>query len=266
MLNKTPRKTGHETEKEKLKQYRLLVTISSVLAVILLLVLLAYLIGPPLLKAVRNKESFRQWIDAQGPWKYLIMIGIMTAQIIVALIPGAPVEMAAGYAFGLWGGIGLCLLGTVLGNAIVITLTRLFGMKMVRLFMDDAKIEELTGRLTREQRRMDLMVFILFLIPGTPKDLMTYVAGLLPIPLPRYLILTSIARIPSMIGNALGGSMLGRRNYKAALITMGVVVLISAAAFLIYRYAESRRQARRLPAPEGENPVKASKDEGKPDV
>ena len=218
------------------------------LAVLLLLAGLARLIGPPLLNAVRNKESFRLWIDAQGPWKYLIMVGIMTAQIIVALVPGAPVEMAAGYAFGLWGGVGLCLIGTAIGNAIVILLTRVFGMRMVRLFMDDDKILALTQRLTREQKRMDLMVFVLFLIPGTPKDLMTYVAGLLPIPLTRYLILTSFARIPSMIGNALGGSMLGRQNYRAAMITMAVVVLISLIVFFVYRNHE-RRKAAATPLP-----------------
>ena len=149
----------------KLKKHRLIIAVLSVLAVLLLLAGLARLIGPPLLDAVRNKESFRLWIDAQGPWKYLIMVGIMTAQIIVALVPGAPVEMAAGYAFGLWGGVGLCLIG----NAIVILLTRVFGMRMVRLFMDDDKILALTQKLTREQKRMDLMVFVLFLIPGTPR-------------------------------------------------------------------------------------------------
>ena len=174
------KKTSDSTQSPdtlKLKKHRLIIAVLSVLAVLLLLAGLARLIGPPLMDAVRNKESFRLWIDAQGPWKYLIMVGIMTAQIIVALVPGAPVEMAAGYAFGLWGGVGLCLIGTAIGNAIVILLTRVFGMRMVRLFMDDDKILALTQKLTREQKRMDLMVFVLFLIPGTPKDLMTYVAG-----------------------------------------------------------------------------------------
>ncbi len=234
----------------KLKKHRLIIAVVSVLAVLLLLAGLARLIGPPLLNAVRNKESFRLWIDAQGPWKYLIMVGIMTAQIIVALVPGAPVEMAAGYAFGLWGGVGLCLIGTAIGNAIVILLTRVFGMRMVRLFMDDDKILALTQRLTKEKKRMDLMIFLLFLIPGTPKDLMTYVAGLLPIPLSRYLILTSFARIPSMIGNALGGSMFGRQNYKAAMMTMAVVVLISLIVFFVYRNHE-RRKAQPAPLTPG---------------
>ena len=245
------KKTSDSTQSPdtlKLKKHRLIIAVLSVLAVLLLLAGLARLIGPPLMDAVRNKESFRLWIDAQGPWKYLIMVGIMTAQIIVALVPGAPVEMAAGYAFGLWGGVGLCLIGTAIGNAIVILLTRVFGMRMVRLFMDDDRILALTQRLTREQKRMDLMIFLLFLIPGTPKDLMTYVAGLLPIPLARYLILTSFARIPSMIGNALGGSMLGRQNYRAAMITMAVVVLISLIVFFVYRNHE-RLKAAAAPLP-----------------
>lgn len=238
-MKKTPGQTRPDSE--RLKKHRLIIAVLSVLAVLLLLAGLARLLGPPLMDAVRNKENFRLWIDAQGPWKYLIMVGIMAAQIVVALVPGAPVEMAAGYAFGLWGGVTLCLIGTALGNTIVILLTRLFGMRMVRLFMDDEKIISLTQRLTRERKRMDLMIFLLFLIPGTPKDLMTYVAGLLPIPLSRYLLLTSVARTPSIIGNALGGSMLGKQNYKAAIFTMIVVVSISVIVFLIYRYTEKHK-------------------------
>ena len=66
--------------------------------------------------------------------------------------------------------------------------------------------------------------------------------------LARYLILTSFARIPSMIGNALGGSMLGRQNYRAAMITMAVVVLISLIVFFVYRNHE-RRKAAAAPLP-----------------
>lgn len=238
---KTTTESPQSPDKARLKKHRLIIAVSSVLAVLLLLAALARLIGPPLMNAARNKENFRLWIEAQGPWKYLIMVGIMATQIMVALVPGAPVEMAAGYAFGLWGGVALCLIGTAIGNAIVILLTRVFGMRLVRLFMDDDKILALTQRLTSEQKRMDLMIFFLFLIPGTPKDLMTYVAGLLPIPLLRYLILTTSARIPSMIGNALGGSMLGKQNYKAAIITIAAVVLISVIVFFIYRCSERRK-------------------------
>lgn len=240
-MNKRLKQTPAQIDSARLKKHRLILAVLSVLAVLLLLIALAWLIGPPLLEAVRNKESFRLWIDRQGLWKYLIMIGIMAAQIVVALVPGAPVEMAAGYAFGVWGGVALCLIGTAIGNSIVILMTRTFGMRLVRLFVDDDKIESMTGRLTRERKRMGLVIFLLFLLPGTPKDLMTYVAGLLPIPLSRYLILTSLARIPAMLGNALGGSMLGRQNYKAALITMTVVVVISAIAFLIYHLTERNR-------------------------
>ena len=240
-MNKRHKQTQAPDDSSTLQKHRLILAVLSVLAVLLLLIGLAWLLAPPLLEAVRNKENFRLWIDRQGLWKYLIMVGIMAAQIVVALVPGAPVEMAAGYAFGVWGGVALCLIGTAIGNTIVILLTRTFGMRMVRLFMDDDKIESMTRRLTHEQKRMGLVIFLLFLFPGTPKDLMTYVAGLLPIPLSRYLILTSLARIPSMLGNALGGSMLGRQNYKAALITMSVVVLISVIAFFIYHYTEKHK-------------------------
>ena len=232
--------TPKKIENHELIKNRKLIAILSVLAAILVLFGLGFIIGKPLLNAVKNKENFRLWIDAQGFWKYWIMVGIVALQVIVAIIPGEPIEFAAGYAFGAWGGLMLCLVGVGLGSMMIILLTRKYGMRMVHLFIDDARVEELTQRLLTDKTKLDTVVFLLFLIPGTPKDLITYFIGITTITLPRFLFLSSIARIPSIISSTMGGSMVGKQRYKAAVVVMTLTMVLSAVIFLIYRYLSKR--------------------------
>ncbi|NLC32017.1 MAG: TVP38/TMEM64 family protein [Clostridiales bacterium] len=227
-------------ENQQRAKHRKLIAILSAIAAVLVLFGLGFIIGRPLLAALKNKENFRLWIDAQGFWKYWIMVGIVALQVIVAIIPGEPIEFAAGYAFGAWGGLALCLIGIGIGSIVIILLTRKYGMRMVHLFVDDAKIEELSQKLLADKSKLDTVVFVLFLIPGTPKDLITYFIGITTITLPRFLFLSSVARIPSIISSTMGGSMVGKQRYKAAVVVMTLTMVLSAVIFLVYRYLIKR--------------------------
>ena len=228
--------TKEKLNNHQLNKHRKLIGVLSALAAFIVLFGLGFLIGKPLLTALKNKENFRLWIDAQGFWKYWIMIGIVALQVIVAIIPGEPIEFAAGYAFGAWGGLALCLIGIALGSIFIILLTRKYGMRMVHLFIDDDKIEDLTQKLLKDKSKLDTAIFLLFLIPGTPKDLITYFIGITTVALPRFLFLSLIARVPSIISSTMGGSMVGKQRYKAAVVVMTLTMLLSAVIFLIYRY------------------------------
>ena len=80
-----------------------------------------------------------------------------------------------------------------------------------------------------------VIVFVLFLIPGSPKDLLTYLVGLTPLKLRTFLILTTIARIPSVVTSTVTGSLAQKESYTAALITYGVTLVISVICLLYYR-------------------------------
>ena len=235
-------KPKEEYTHHELNKHRKFIGLIFVITVLLVLFVLTFLIGNPLLTALKNKESFRLWIDAQGFWKYWIMIGIVALQVIVAIIPGGPIEFAAGYAFGAWAGMALCLIGIGLGSLAIVLLTRKYGMYMVHLFIDDKRIDELTEKLLKDKSKLDAVVFLLFLIPGAPKDLITYFIGITTMSLPRFLFLSSIARFPSIISSTMGGSMMGKQRYKAAVIVMALTMLLSAAIFLIYRYLTKRKK------------------------
>ena len=81
---------------------------------------------------------------------------------------------------------------------------------------------------------MYYLIFILFFIPGTPKDLLTYVAGLTQIKLFPYILITSIAKIPSVITSTIGGDAFGEKKYLYAFIVFVLTGLISIVGLIIY--------------------------------
>lgn len=78
------------------------------------------------------------------------------------------------------------------------------------------------------------------MIPGTPKDILTYFIGLTPMKLSVWLLITATARIPSVITSTIGGDALGMENYKFAIIVFIITAVISIAGILIYRYIQKR--------------------------
>ena len=201
-----------------------------------------YFIGRPMIRFVSEPEQFRLWVSGHGIWSRFAFIGMMIVQVVVALIPGEPLEIGAGYAFGFWEGTLLCMIGVVLGGALVFWMTRKWGTKIVSLFFSMEKIQSL--KFLQDSRRLHFLTFLLFFIPGTPKDLLTYVVGLTPIRFSVYLLIANLARLPSVITSTIGGNALGEKNYLFAVITFAAVGGISALGMLLYRRITARRDKR----------------------
>ena len=163
----------------------------------------------------------------------IVMIFICAIQVVIAFIPGEVVEIAAGYAFGPWWGAFICILGSTIGSVIAILLARRFGRKLVESFYSREKIDSLP--MIKNHKKRNFIVALLFLIPGTPKDLITYIIGLTEMSIPLYLVLTTLCRFPSVISSTLSGGAIGSRNFKSALLFLAITALISGIGFLIYR-------------------------------
>lgn len=162
----------------------------------------------------------------------LIFIGVCIVQVVIALIPGEAVEIAAGVIFGAWGGALLCLIGAVLGSILVILLVRKFGRRFVESLYPREKIEALP--ILNNPQKRNTLIALLFFIPGTPKDLMTYVIGLTEVSIPMYLLLTTVARIPSILMSTVGGDAFGEGKLWKGVVIFGATALISGAGYLIY--------------------------------
>lgn len=209
---------------------------------ILFTLAVSWFVGRPLIRFVRQPEQFRAWVQGHGLLGHLAFLGMTVLQIVIAIIPGEPLELGAGYAFGFWRGTLLCEIGILLGGLLVFLFVRRFGVKAVEVFFPREKIESL--RFLHNEKRLALWVFILFFIPGTPKDIMTYIVPLTPMKLSTFLLLSTVARLPSVVTSTIGGNALGTGKLTFALIVFGATALISALGILIYRRICKRSEAR----------------------
>lgn len=221
------------TEEKRLtgKQKRII----SVFVIILLAVFTAavmWFIGRPMVSLVSEPEQFRDWVESKGLWSRFIFIGMMIFQVVIALVPGEPLEIGAGYAFGAIEGTLLCVAGVTLGSLLVFGLVRKFGIRLIEVFFDFDKIKKL--KFLQNEKRLDLITFIVFFLPGTPKDLLTYFVGLTDIKLSKFVIIASVARLPSVITSTVGGSALGMKQYEFAIAVFAATVLLSLFGLFIY--------------------------------
>ena len=199
---------------------------------LLLSVLICIFAGKPLIQFVQEPERFRAWVDEQGILAPIAFLGMLVLQIVVAVIPGEPLDIAAGYAFGAVEGTLLCLFGAFLGRVAVFLLVRKLGARAVDVFFPLDKLNEL--KFLQNKRRLTLWVFFLFFLPGTPKDVLCYVVGLTDLPLRSWLIISAIAPLPSIVTSTIGGDALGMGDYGFALLVFVITVVISGLGLLAY--------------------------------
>lgn len=179
-----------------------------------------------------SRDGFREYIQSFGSLGWLVLLGLQFLQVFIALIPGELLESAAGYAFGPWIGTAICYVGVGLASSLIFLLTRRYGVRLVEIFMKRERITELQFLSTARKR--NTLLFILFFIPGTPKDLLTYFAGLTDIRLRTFLAITLVARIPSIVSSTFGGHLLGERQYLGAALLYGITGLVSGLGLLGY--------------------------------
>ena len=228
----------HFSEKQ-----RKIVAIAAFLAVLAVMAGIFWYVGRPMLQFVSEPEQFRLWVDSHGVWGRVLFLGMVILQVVIAFIPGEPLESGAGYAFGFWEGTLLCLLGIILGSVLVFLLVRTLGIRFVEVFFSREKI--LSLRFLKNKRRRNFWIFFILMIPGTPKDLLSYFVGLTNIKLFHWILITSVARIPSIITSTIGGNALGVSNYFFALLVFLITMTISGIGILIYHIICKRCQKKK---------------------
>ena len=181
-----------------------------------------------------NPENFKIWLDKFGVFGRLALVLMMFLQVLVAFLPGEIIEVGAGVAFGTWEGMFLCLLGSGLATYCILTLVKKYGNNMVEHFMPKEKIEGLS--FLKNEQKFYPRVFMIFFIPGTPKDFITYFAGLITkINTMKFVVITTFARIPSVITSTIAGEKLMGQDFTSAFIIYGITFLISIVGILVYR-------------------------------
>lgn len=202
-------------------------------AATIVLALIIWRVGVPLVRFASEPEKFRLWVESSGVWSRFAYAGMMIFQIIIAFLPGEPFEIAAGYAFGAVEGTILCLAASTLGSMLVFLLVRRYGMRLVELFFSADKLKSI--RFLKTTPRRGFIFFIIFMIPGTPKDLLCYFAGLTDMKLLTWLAICSLGRLPAIITSTVGGDALGTSDYRFAIIVFAVTLGISLVGIAVYK-------------------------------
>lgn len=210
----------------------------------------------PLILFLTNREFFSQFesieevenfIGSYGHLSGLVYIGFQILQVIISLIPGEVFQVAAGFLFGPFWGIVYALIGCAIGEAIAFGLARVLGRDFVRLFLSEEQFEKYSSRLN--SNRGYTLCFILYLIPGIPKDILCYVAGASEIRFLPFLIISMVGRLPGLIGSIAMGALVDSGQYLFAGIILALACIIAVIGFIfrerlsdyIDRIKESRK-------------------------
>ena len=190
------------------------------------------------LSTTEGQLQFKEKISSLGFLGLAALFGLQLSQIFLIIIPGEPIEVLAGACYGGFGGFLFIEISAILISAMIILLVRKLGKNFIYNFYSQSKIEKLEkNKILRNPKNIELIMLILFLIPGTPKDLLVYIAALLPIKPFRFILISNIARIPSVISSTYAGANILKGNWNISiLIYLITFILIGIFVFIANKY------------------------------
>ncbi|CCZ18155.1 MAG: VTT domain-containing protein [Clostridium sp.] len=219
-------------EKQKVKVFKLTMTI---LAIAIIVGIIIYMF--PVMRELSTKEgqlAFKEKVSSSGILGLLMLFALQVAQIFLIIIPGEPIEILAGMCYGpIWGTVFIMVSAGII-STIIFFLVRKYGKRFVYNFCDKEKVAKIeNSKLFKNPNKIEMIMFILFLLPGTPKDLLVYIAGLLPINPVKFVLISVFARFPSVISSTLAGANLAVGDWKKSIVMYLAIVLVAIIVILI---------------------------------
>jgi uncharacterized membrane protein YdjX (TVP38/TMEM64 family) len=158
-----------------------------------------------------------------GPLSFIGFIGLQALQVIAAPVPGEATGLLGGILYGPALGLTLSTIGLTLGSWINFSLSKTFGRPFVDRFVSTKTMDKYDYLL---HHKGAFLVFVLFLIPGFPKDLLCYIIGLGHLSTREFLIISTVGRFGGTVLLTLGGAYLRHQQYYRFSILLGVAVVI----------------------------------------
>ena len=206
------------------------------IAYIKLAILIFIIVGLPVIlfftcrDTLFNKEwlaNLPEFIMQYKGYAAAVLTGIQILQVIICIIPGQPIQLAASYLFGVLKGYLISIGGAFIGAFIAFYIARALGKDSLEAIFGEEKVNDYHRKLNSGKGLT--AVLLIYLIPGVPKDLVAYVAGISDMRLRPFLIVSTIGRSPGMLGSLLIGYFISSRNYAA----IGVLAVVTAVILII---------------------------------
>lgn len=214
---------------KKLNKAKTLKLTALILIIAILLIATIYMI--PIMKKINTTEGqsqLKEKITNTGITGILILFGLELVQVVLAILPGEPIEILAGICFGpIWGTIFL-MISIFIVTALIYFFVKKYGRDFIYEFFPKEKVNKLeNSKLFKDPQKIETVMALLFLIPGTPKDLLVYIGGLLPIKTSRFLLLATLLRFPSIISSTIAGDKLLQGKWQVSIMTYVITFVIT---------------------------------------
>ena len=190
-----------------------------------------YIGTPEGVALLETLEESKTTLDRFGLLRFPVMVIVQILQMILALIPGGPLAFLLGFMFGTVGGAIVGTIGNILGTILIVWGVNRFGMKFVNLFCNSKGFEKL--KFLHDPRRRDALIFLLFLIPGTPKDLITFFAPFTKAKPATIVWLACVGRLPALFLSTAVGANLAGGDLRATIILCSVTLFVTMIGVLV---------------------------------
>ena len=171
----------------------------------------------------RSPESIKKFIMSYGAYALAVFIMLQILQVIAFFIPGELVQIAGGYIYGTALGGVVSLIGITTGSAIAYTIANVYGKPFVKKFISEKNFKFIERILELGSKRF--VVFLIYMIPGIPKDIVAYICGISSINFKEFIVYSTLGRIPCIFLSSYFGSQLIAGN-KLLLILIGVAATL----------------------------------------
>lgn len=229
-------------KRQKFKKVTAFLKLGFLLFIIIGVPLYIYFFQHQLIDSVSSIPKVQHLLNANKALSIPMYIGAQIIQIVICIIPGQWLQMGAGLAWGFWVGYLYSLIGALIGSVLTYYLANWLGKDAMHVIFGEEKMNTYVKKL--QSKRAVVIVFLIFLIPGVPKDLCNYAAGISEMKLKPFLIASLLGRTPGMMGSLLIGMNIGTSSYKAAIIIAVVAVILFVLGVVfhkkIFEFAEKR--------------------------
>jgi len=200
--------------------FKALLRLFALAVLVALLVFLVYEFG--IIELFLNEEKLKKFIQSLGPFGVVGFIILQAFQVVAAPIPGEVTGFLGGFLYGTFLGTVLSTIGLTLGSVIAFILGRVFGKPFVERVVDPIVLSKFDYLL---HHKGAFLVFFLFLIPGFPKDYLSYFLGLSRLSLFEFTVIAGVGRLFGTILLSLSGSYLRHHEYEKFLSLVGIAVI-----------------------------------------
>lgn len=170
-----------------------------------------------------DRRFLNQALSEMGLLAPVMFMALQAIQVIVAPIPGGMTGLLGGFLFGEWPGFLYSTIGLGLGSVTAFRLGRWLGPPIIRKLITEDTWQKMGFIVEAEGA---VLCFVIFLLPGFPKDVVCYLLGMSPMSLWVFVVVSTLGRIPDTWLLSAQGAHAASGEYVQLFLLTGAAVVV----------------------------------------